>query len=739
MVKPQELVQKIETELNPPQKEAVLYTNGPLLVISGAGSGKTRVIAFRIAYLIAVVGLAPWNVLAVTFTNKAAKEMRERVEHLLGGGAKGLWIGTFHSICARMLRQDGQEAGIDPNFTIYDRPDQTSAIKRALDICGLSHEKKNANAYLNQISKAKSRFEWPMDYAQNAKSPKETQTANVYNEYTKILKENNALDFDDLLMQGVRLLMRCPEAGQKYRSRFQSILVDEYQDTNHPQYLFLRELATAHGNICAVGDDDQSIYRWRGASIRNILEFEQDYPNLKVVRLEQNYRSTGNIIGAAQALIEHNAQRHDKALWTKQEPGEKLGLIHLPDEQAEAGWICDEIERLHTHRQVSYRQFAVFYRVNAQSRLLEEECVRRGLPYTMVGALAFYQRKEIKDIRAYLQLLLNPADSVAFQRVVNEPKRKLGETSVSKLMNYAVREQLPILEAALHCVEDTERSGMRLLTCQTFSHFARLFEHWKAAGRERSLSALVERVARESGYWDLQEKDKDPQAQTRLENLQEFINAAAQFETELENQIGASLDALTKLEAFMENVSLVSDVDKWNGNDDRIVLMTLHGAKGLEFPYVFLTGMEDGLLPHQNSLQEKEQLEEERRLCYVGITRGMKKVYLTGADVRRLYNNSTYTIPSRFLQEIPAQFIEELSWDSKGLRASHVAMNFSHLSGPFQRDEPLEPGDLVIHRSFGQGVILEIEGQGNRAYITVDFMSVGKKTMVQQYAGLMKV
>jgi DNA helicase II / ATP-dependent DNA helicase PcrA len=729
----------IEKELNPPQKEAVLHTDGPLLVLSGAGSGKTRVIAYRIAYLVSVVGLAPWNILALTFTNKSAKEMRERVEQLLHMPAKGLWIGTFHSICARLLRQEGKVAGVEPNFTIYDRSDQISAIKQAMAQSSISGEKKKANQYINLISKAKSRFEWPQDYANNAKSPEEYETAVIYNGYTQILRTNNALDFDDLLMQAVRLVMKFPEVGDVYRKRFKYILVDEYQDTNHPQYLLLRELAKEHQQICAVGDDDQSIYRWRGASLKNILEFERDYPSLKIIRLEQNYRSTKNIIAAAQCVIQHNTKRHDKELWTSQDDGEKVGLISLPDSLSEAYWICDEIQRLHDHANVPYNQFAIFYRVNAQSRLFEEECVKRGLPYHLVGATAFYNRKEIKDVRAYLQLLINQNDTVSFQRIVNEPKRKLGATSVQKLQDYARRGDLPILEAAQVCVENRSETDMRLVTCQVFQQFAALFSRWRELGKERSLKDLVQAVLRESGYWSLLEEDHDPQIQSRFENVKEFLNAVEQFENEFENQVGAVLDALTKLEAFMENVALVSDVDKMNQDGNAVLFMTLHSAKGLEFPYVFLAGMEDGLLPHVNSMNSPESLEEERRLCYVGITRGMKKVYLTKAESRRLYNRSEYTVPSRFLKEIPSQYTEELSWSGGYDTARRIAIHLADFGTPDKKDDFFEPGDMVVHRSFGQGVILETEGEGDRTRITVDFLNVGKKVVMQQYARLEKV
>ena len=730
---------KIEKELNPPQKEAVLHTEGPLLVLSGAGSGKTRVIAYRIAYLISVQGLAPWNVLALTFTNKSAAEMRERVESLLGISVKGLWIGTFHSICSRMLRQEGKAAGIDPHFVIYDHGDQLSTVKQAMAGIEFDGDKPKPAAMLNQLSKAKNRFEWPADYEKNAKSALERKTAVVYRRYTEILKQNNALDFDDLLMQCVRLLLNYPDVCGLFRKRFKQILVDEYQDTNHPQYLMLRELAKDHHKICAVGDDDQSIYRWRGASLQNILDFERDYPTMKTVRLEQNYRSTKTIVAAAQAVVQHNTKRHEKNLWSDLEEGEKVGIVSLEDGYEEARWIIREIQRLRIERGLTYNQFAVFYRVNAQSRILEEECVRQGLPYHLVGATAFYERKEIKDVKAYMQLLVNPADSMAFQRIVNEPKRKLGEMSVAKMINFAQRTQMPILEAAIESINRIHETDMKMATCQAFHHFSQGFARWKKMSPELSLAKLTETVVKESGYWSMLEDDKDPQSQARLENVQELITAVAQFEIDLENQTGAVIDALTKLEVFLENISLISDVDKLNQAEDAIHFMTLHCAKGLEFPYVFIAGMEEGLLPHKNSMFETAELEEERRLCYVGITRGMKKVYLTYADCRRLYNQSEYTTPSSFLKEIPSQYVEEYKPEYNSMQNNRVAVNLPNFGVSFTKDDNFEPGDMVNHRSFGFGVIIEINGEGDKAIITVDFQSVGKKSLVKQYARLEKV
>jgi len=728
---------RLQRELNPPQLEAVTYTDGPLLVLAGAGSGKTRVITYRIAYLMAVCGLAPWNVLAVTFTNKAAGEMAERVEAIQGGKGRGLWIGTFHSICSRILRKDGGAAGIDPRFVIYDRSDQGAAMKQAFAACGISDKKIHPNAALNAISKAKGCFQTPEQYRQTASDDFELLVSRLYEEYRKIMKANNALDFDDLLMETVLLLTQRPEIGDVYRKRFQHILVDEYQDTNPVQYLLLRELSMEHRQICAVGDDDQSIYRWRGATIRNILEFERDFPGVRKVFLEQNYRSTKTILAAASELVKHNKGRHEKTLWTQGDAGEKIGVVQLPDERSEAVWIGDTIQSLHEEENIPYRDMAVFYRTNAQSRVFEEECIQRGVPYQMVGATAFYERKEIKDVLAYCRLLLNPADTVAFQRAVNLPKRKLGQTSVDKLLDYAARTQRPILDAARMAREEPEAADMRTATGEAFFLFAQLFTRWREKYRKSSLSKLMDAIVTESGYRAMLEGEPDPQNETRLENVEELVNAAGQFGEGLQKEISAPLDALALLEAFMENITLKSDIDEMEEGADALVFMTLHSAKGLEFPCVFMAGMEDGLLPHKQSMNSKEELEEERRLCYVGITRAKKRLYMTYADMRRMYNTYNYHPSSRFLDEIPSKYKEKMLW-----RGHDAAADWGMgRAGGLKRkvDEDFEPGDMVNHRSFGFGVILAVDGEGGSARITIDFQEVGKKTLVQEYARLEKV
>ncbi len=732
-----QIEQHLKKELNQPQFEAVTYTDGPLLVLAGAGSGKTRVITYRIAYLVEALRLAPWNVLAMTFTNKAAGEMKERVDRLLGKSLRGLWLGTFHSLCARILRYEGKQIGIDPNFTIYDSTDQGAAIKRAMGLCDISQKTLKPALVSSLISKAKNRFEWPEQFEENIRDQYDYHVARIYKVYYKILRDNNALDFDDLLIEAVRLMLHKPEVCETYQKRFQHILVDEYQDTNYPQYLLLRELAKGHNNICAVGDDDQSIYRWRGATLRNILEFERDFPGVKIVRLEQNYRSTKNILSAAGKLVLKNKGRHKKTLWTEKEEGEKLGIVQLPDEISEAMWVIGEASRLHEEQKTPYGHIAVFYRTNSQSRVFEEECIKRGIPYHLIGNIAFYERKEIKDVLAYCRLMVNPADTVSFQRIVNVPRRKLGSKSVQQLFEYAALMKSPILKAAKAIRNEQQEASINRTARDQFARFASMFEHWHSKSKEYSLSQLVETIVQESGYKQMLEEDNDPQSQARLDNINEFISAADQFEEDYEADVTTPIDAVVKLEAFLEKVALISQIDQLDENTDALILMTLHGAKGLEFPYVFLSGMEEGLFPHFKSLDSAEALEEERRLCYVGITRGQNRVYLTHADSRRLYGKQEWTRPSRFLREIPAKFVEKISWSVLG---PSVEKTFKKEECPQKFDlEDLMPGDMVNHRSFGFGVVIEVEGEGGKARITVDFQNFGKKTLIQEFARLTKV
>lgn len=731
----------LQQKLNKPQFEAATYTGGPLLILAGAGSGKTRVITHRMAYLIQEKNCAPWNILAVTFTNKAAGEMRERVTELLNASTKGFWIGTFHSICARILRIHGKALGIESNFSIYDRGDSLTAFKRATSHTNI--EAKKAKSYLNAISKAKNKFEFPEDLLLKAVEDFDQKAAKGYQLYQDKLRENNALDFDDLLIQTVRLLKENPEILKSFQTRFRYIMVDEYQDTNQPQYLLLRDLAEAHQEICVVGDDDQSIYRWRGADVRNILEFGHNFPNAKIVRLEENYRSTQTIIDAAYHVVKQNSSRHPKKIFTKNEPGEKITVMPASDEAMEADWISDEINRIREENIQPYANFAVFYRVNAQSRLLEEAFVKKGMPYKLVGTTAFYQRKEIKDVIAYLKLLANPADAVSFERIINEPKRKLGAKSVEKLMQFAEARQVSILHAAYVIPSDGIESGLSTAAKTGFGQFARQYAKWKEDTIEGTLAGLVRKIVEESGYWDMLESSVDEQDKARVENIEEFYNACYQFESTYESE--DDQEVVTPhllLGKFLEQSALVSDQDTLVDEDEGVVMMTIHSSKGLEFPYVFMTGMEEELFPHSNALyadRPEPEIEEERRLCYVGMTRAKSKLYMTYAYARRLYNRSGYTMPSRFIKEIPDEYKEETG-GAPSRRESSI-MDFSAYTGSQtpKKDEVFVAGDMVNHRSFGLGVIVDVQGEGKSAYITIDFQEFGKKTLVQEYARLMKV
>ncbi len=728
---------RLRSELNPAQAEAALHVDGPLLVLAGAGSGKTRVITYRLAYLIHDRRLAPWNLLAVTFTNKAAGEMKERAARLIDGNPRGWWIGTFHSICSRILRTDGKAIGLDPHFTIYDRGDQVSAVKRAMKACDISTQEIKANAALNEISQAKNRLEWPDDYAANARDYREDLIKRIYYKYAEILRSNRALDFDDLLLETVRLLKERDEVKRSYQNRFKQIMVDEYQDTNQPQYLLLKELADRHQRICAVGDDDQSIYRWRGADIRNILEFEREYPDAKVVRLEQNYRSSKTIISAASDMIQSNEGRLGKSLWTQQDDGEPIGVVQLPDDISEAYWVADEAQRLHNQQNIPYNQFAVFYRTNAQSRAFEEECIKRGIPYNIVAGTAFYDRKEIKDALAYARLLINPADGVSFERVVNIPKRKLGAVTVGKLILYADRSNQPILLAAWYAADDPA-SGLSPAAKKAFRDFASIFRVCRDKADELSLSQLLDDLFKRSGYIQYWKDEHDPQADARIENIEELISAAAAFETDIQHATSAPITTLMMLEGFLENASLVSDQDSVNVASEQIQFMTLHSAKGLEFPYVFMVGMEEELFPHARTLEDNKEVEEERRLCYVGITRAMKKLYLTHAESRRIHGQSNWTRPSRFIEEIPTKYREEVLWRGydSGAPSPIIVPHSMHEHDP---DEIFLPGDTVTHRSFGFGVVTGVLGEGGKSRITVEFQDAGMKTLVQEYARLQKV
>ena len=680
--------------LNPAQLDAVVHTEGPLLILAGAGSGKTRVLTHRIAYLIDEGFAAPDEILAITFTNKAAREMKDRVALLVGPDSRKMWVSTFHAFCARILRVHAEKLGYKKEFTIYDSADQVRLVRRCIVELGKDPKRFNPRSFHAQISSAKNLLMDANDFLRSTEGYMAENVAEVYDLYQKRLYENNAMDFDDLIMQTVALLEVFPEVRDRYQRRFKYIHVDEYQDTNHAQYRLVNILAAAHRNLCVVGDDDQSVYSWRGADIRNILDFERDYPEAKVVKLEQNYRSTQAILNAANAVVANNASRKAKELWTAGEEGERIRVFTAADDYAEARFVVSEIRRL-ADAGASLRDIAVFYRVNAQSRTLEDVLVREGVPYQIVGGVRFYERAEIKDAMAYLSVVSNKDDSVSLERIINVPKRGLGATSVARLGEYASRNGISLYDA----LSEAGEAGLTGGACKACARVRNLFEGWRVAAREVPPAELVEAVLDESGYRAELEAEGTVEAESRLENLGELVNAAAEYER---------VEPEPTLDGFLQEQALYSEADKLTG-EGRVTLMTLHNAKGLEFGHVFVVGVEEGTFPHARSLDE-QNLEEERRLCYVGITRAMKTLTLTYARVRSTYGEREYQMPSRFLSEIPER-----------LKAGSVPASASGRGGwggalP-RRGEPeravpadYSAGEKVRHAKFGVGEVVEAQG-----------------------------
>src|SRR5438093_3247998 len=699
-------------DLNPPQREAVTHPGGPLLILAGAGSGKTRVLAYRVAYLLRHQSIAPARILAVTFTNKAANEMRERVDRLVGTAvARAIWIGTFHHICSRILRRNGDRVGVGRNFLIFDEDDQRAVIRQCLKGLGLDERRFPPAVVLALIDRAKNEGVDHLAYAERANGWYEEVVARVFNAYQRTLREQNALDFDDLLLEVVRLFGEAADVKEEYQDRFQHVLVDEYQDTNRAQYLIIRTLAEKHRNICVVGDDDQSIYRWRGADVRNILEFEQDYLDATIVKLEQNYRSTKTILQAAGEVIQHNPHRHRKALWTANPAGEPIVLYEAFDGHDEARFVVDEIARLRDG--LRYRDFVVLYRTNAQSRLFEEQCLRAGIPYTIVGGVRFYERKEIRDMIAYLRLALVPADDASLTRIINVPRRGIGDVSFGRLEAYARGHGLSVLEAMARpeALEDLPKAAQRT-AAELVDLVARLRDR---ASRVRTTD-LIDAAIVETGYQAMLEAEGTDEAYSRLENLRELVTVAIEFE-DVTGEEG--------LNAFLQHLALVTDLDTWQEQVDRVTLMTLHSAKGLEFAVVFLAGLEEGLFPHARALEEAEGLEEERRLCYVGMTRAKQHLYLSHARTRTIFGSTMPGVPSRFLEEVPAELV------TKPTPAPPAVTWMEE-----ERDIPtFAVGDHVRHASFGEGRVLGVEGEGVRAVVTVQFAQ-GVKRLALGYAPL---
>jgi DNA helicase II / ATP-dependent DNA helicase PcrA len=688
--------------LNPVQLDAVTYTEGPLLILAGAGSGKTRVLTHRIAYLVEQGLAAPDEVLAITFTNKAAAEMKDRVALLVGLDSRKTWVSTFHAFCARVLRVYAEKLGYRREFTIYDSGDQARLVRRCIIELGKDPKRFNPRSFHAQISAAKNLLLDASDYLRQTEGYIAENVAEVYDLYQKRLYENNAMDFDDLIMQTVALLEVFSEVRERYQRRFKYIHVDEYQDTNHAQYRLVNILAAAHRNLCVVGDDDQSVYSFRGADIRNILDFERDYPEAKVVRLEQNYRSTQTILDAANAVVANNASRKAKELWTVGDEGERIRVFTAADDYAEARFVVSEILRL-VDSGASLRDVAVFYRTNAQSRTLEDVLVREGVPYQIVGGVRFYERAEIKDVMAYLSVISNHNDSVSLERIVNVPKRGLGATSVARLQEYASRNGISLYDT----LSEADEAGLTGKARKACSEVRELFEGWRVAAREVPPSEIVEAVLDESGYRAELQAENTVEAESRLENLQELVNAAAEYER---------VEPEATLDGFLQEQALFSEADRLTG-EGRVTLMTLHNAKGLEYEHVFVVGMEEGTFPHARSMDE-QNLEEERRLAYVGITRAKKTLTLSYARVRSTYGEREYQMPSRFLSEIPERF-KAGSVPSSATGSSRGAAGRGGWGSALPRrgerpegagaNTAFNAGERVRHAKFGVGEVVEAQ------------------------------
>jgi len=719
----------ILAELNPAQREAVEAAQGPVLILAGPGSGKTRVIAHRVAYLIKVCGVSPRRIMAVTFTNKAAREMEERLNRLVSSSVRDLTIGTFHAICARILRSDGRAIAVEPRFVIYDEEDQISLIKRSIQEAGLDPKQYAPRAMKSAISAAKSRIQTPEDYIQHSRSYFEEVAGRVYERYQQLLTESNALDFDDLLMKAVQLFRKSSETLSKYQTRYLHLLVDEFQDTNLTQYELIKQLGGKHGNVCVVGDPDQSIYSWRFADLRNILSFEKDYPEAKVVLLEQNYRSTKLILETAFNIIAANQRRKAKGLWTKNESGELTTVVETYTEQEEAQFVVSEIERLVGQGSVSLGDCAVMYRTNAQSRVLEEAFVRYGMPYKLVAGTRFYERREVKDIIAYLRLIQNPYDSVSLLRVINVPQRGIGQQTQSQLSNWAKSQGVSPYEALQLIAEQKEpQSSFSSRSSRALAGFLGLMQEFIARSQELSLVDLFDLVVNRIGYEEY--LLSGPDGEERWDNILELRTVAQQYR---------DLKPPEGLAAFLEGVTLVSDVDGLDESVAGVTLITLHQAKGLEFPVVFIVGMEDGILPHIRSFDDPEQMEEERRLCYVGVTRAKQKVYLVRAFRRSLMGSSTVNRPSRFLQDIPPHLVTGGGlWQGEERQIAEAVYSRNKASAPSVAGLELKDGDRVYHPQFGDGVVVSCKTVKDDVEAVVVFKAAGIKKLLLSFANLEK-
>ncbi len=775
--------------LNPPQYEAVTYTEGPLLVIAGAGSGKTRVLTHRIAYLISEKNISPWNILAITFTNKAAKEMKERIAKLLGEDmAKDMWVGTFHSMCVRILRREIDKAGYGSNFLIFDTIDSKTVIKECIKELGIDDKMFSDKYLLSEISKAKNDFLDPIRYAKKYQSDfRLGKVAEVYELYETKLKKDNAVDFDDIINITIQILKDYPDVLAYYQEKFPYILVDEYQDTNKAQDLLIHLLAEKKQNICVVGDDQQSIYKFRGANIENILSFEKRFANTKVIKLEQNYRSTKSILNVANAVIQNNVGNVKKKLWTDKEEGHKPQIFQGGNEYDEANYVVSEINHLKREEYYHNADFTILYRTNAQSRVFEDVLMREGIPYKVLGGQKFYERKEVKDIIAYLRLVANPEDNVSLKRVINEPKRGIGKTTienVEKVANDYGVSMFSVIKDVYHYITTRVNGALQdfAMFILQMRKFMGLEEMMETSEETHTIEELTVKILKESGYSKALEDEGTAEAQSRIENLGEFLNAVIDFENKNEDH---------SLNAFLENLALVTDLDSVEEGQDNVLLMTLHTAKGLEFPVVFMVGMEDGLFPSYRSISEPVELEEERRLCYVGITRAKEYLYLCCAKSRTVFGSTSYAIPSRFLTEIPTNLVQgeikrkenpnsyeleddetEDEWEygyhknkrealctaysgsnryAQDLNMPHTTYKNNSYAFSFQTAESFlksmqvndsvcledfQVGKRVEHKKFGQGTILKVEPEDDDLKVEIQFEKMGMKRLMAKYAGI---
>ena len=731
--------------LNPQQQKAVAHSGTPLLVVAGAGSGKTRVLTRRIAYIMARREIRPYEILAITFTNKAAGEMKERVADLVGPIARSMWVSTFHSSCVRMLRQEVERLGYSSSFTIYDSADSQKLISKVMESLNLDSKRYPARQFQHLISNAKNELQTPHDYLRQVSNQFETIVADVYTLYEKRLQQANAMDFDDLIMKTVQVLQQFPEAKARFRSRFRHILVDEYQDTNHAQYVLIKELTGVEGDgypvaeLCVVGDADQSIYGFRGATIRNILQFEVDFPNATTVLLEQNYRSTQNILSAANSVITKNESRKEKNLWSDAGSGSPLIGYIAESEYDEAEFVKSEIRDLSDKGASTAGDTAVFYRTNAQSRVFEEVFMRAAIPYKVVGGLRFYERKEVKDLLAYVRLIVNPNDEVSLLRVINFPKRGIGDRALEEVAAFASREGISLWAALMRITEITAVPNKAAQAIAAFTSMITALQTLLEAKTKPSV--IIEAALEQSGLLAELEHSNDPQDEVRLENLQELVSAALDYEERPLEELAE--DEEISLAGFLEKVSLVADADEIPDGEDHggvVTLMTLHTAKGLEFPTVFLTGLEDGIFPHSRTLDDPKEIEEERRLAYVGLTRAEKRLYLSRAEYRLTFGSPRYNPASRFLDEIPAELIEWRNNNANSYAASAIRKSRipsappPRATGKKSTAMVLAVGQRVSHDTFGLGTVVALSGEGDKAEATINFGQYGDKRLLLRYA-----